>query len=49
MAAKKKARSVVVTLRLSEEEHRLFKRVADHYGLTVASVLRMLIKREETK
>lgn len=46
MAAKKKARSYVYTLRLSEEEHRLFNKVAAKYGLDVSSMLRMVVKQD---
>jgi predicted DNA binding CopG/RHH family protein len=37
---KKKARPVVLTVRLSEEEHRIFKDKAKKRGLTVASFIR---------
>lgn len=39
---KKKARPVVLTVRLSEEEHRIFKAKAKKRGLTVASFIRTI-------
>jgi len=35
------------TIRFSEEELARLEKVARHYGLTSAGVLRMLLKREE--
>ena len=41
------ARQRLFTLRMTEDEGARFNRVAEHYGLTVAGVLRMLMKRED--
>ena len=37
----------MITLRLSADEHRLFKLVADRYGLSVSSLIRMLVKEKK--
>lgn len=40
-------RERLFTMRVSEEEAARFDRVAKHYGLNVAGVVRMLMKRED--
>ncbi len=41
------SREKLFTMRLSDEERERAERVAVHYGLNVAGVLRMLLKRED--
>jgi hypothetical protein len=38
-----------LNIRLSEEEADRLERVAEHYGLNVPSLIRMLVKREDDK
>ncbi len=40
------ARDKQMNLRLGEDEIRMFDALADHYGLSIASMLRMLVKRD---
>ncbi len=40
-------RERLFTMRMSEEEHVRLERVAVHYGLNAAGLIRMLLKREE--
>jgi hypothetical protein len=35
------------TMRMTQEERRLFKRVADHHGLKMAQVIRLLVKQAD--
>lgn len=44
---KKKARSGQFNIRLSKEEWSQCTFLAEHYGISVASVVRMLLKKEE--
>jgi hypothetical protein len=44
----KKARPVVVTVRLSEEEHRRFLAIAKKCGLSVASLIRIAVLERGT-
>ena len=41
-------RERLLTMRMSDEEHSRALLVANHYGLNIAGVVRMLLKREET-
>ena len=41
------AREKLFNMRLSEEEAARLERLAAHYGLNAAGVIRMLLKREE--
>lgn len=40
-------RERLFTMRMSEEEHERMERIAAHYGINAASLLRMMLKREE--
>lgn len=40
-------RSLLFTMKMSAEERRLADKVAEHHGLTVASLVRYLLKKEE--
>lgn len=43
MRKKKKARAVVLTIRLSEEEHRIFLAIGQKRGLSLASLIRTTV------
>ena len=40
-------RDTQLNLRLSPDERERFDRVAEHYGVNMANMIRMLVKREE--
>lgn len=40
-------RDRLLNLRINDEEKERLQRVADHYGLNVASTVRFLVKRED--
>ena len=46
---KKKARTTVITIRLSEAEHRDFKKVATSLGLDISSAIRFLVKQHTAR
>lgn len=47
MQTQEMAREKQINFRVSEEEARRFERVAEHHGIPVAAMLRMLVKKEE--
>jgi hypothetical protein len=46
MRTKKKARPVVLTIRLSDEEHRIFLATAKKRGLSLSSLIRTTVLAE---
>ena len=47
-ATKKKARSIVLTVRLSEDEHRRFQKLAEKSGFSLATLVRVAVLDRET-
>jgi antitoxin component of RelBE/YafQ-DinJ toxin-antitoxin module len=45
---KKKARSKVLTLRLTEGEHLKFQRIADKLGLSISAAIRLIMLQRES-
>ena len=43
------ARTRMLTMRMNETERTRLSDVADHYGLSAADALRLLLKREEAR
>lgn len=41
-------RTLLFTMKMTEEEHARFVRVAERWGLNIANLLRALVKREDT-